>query len=339
MDAKTVYESTRDLEILYVEDEQELRESTTEILQNYFCRVDVACDGEEALELYLQEPERFDLVISDIAMPKKDGIEMAREMLKRDPLLPVIFITAYSETDYLLKSIEMGVSGFILKPIAQEQFLRTLYKASSHVVDRKCVLAHVDNIEELNLALEAKNKELERSLRMLDTIVEKEVVPSPLEKNTPIYDDAMVQQIEQLVSDDLYELRELHTEIDRVVIELLNAEDVVDITSISYIAESFKKYAASLAYYTFFNDVASEMSSLASTLRDVALPDEKAQVHYALTLLESFLFVLEKWQNELEKGDIQKINFFDDSLINDMKTISSAWIGAEEEETQEIEFF
>ncbi len=73
-----------------------------------------ASNGEEALEL--AEQTRPDLVISDIRMPRMDGIELAGKLLEKYPSMKVIFLTAYNEFEYARKAVRIGVSDYILKP-------------------------------------------------------------------------------------------------------------------------------------------------------------------------------------------------------------------------------
>ncbi|MBR1624095.1 MAG: response regulator, partial [Pseudobutyrivibrio sp.] len=73
-----------------------------------------AANGQEGLEL--AKTLKPDLVISDIKMPKKTGIEMAEEILEKYPDMKVIFLTAYDEFEYARAAIRIGVSDYLLKP-------------------------------------------------------------------------------------------------------------------------------------------------------------------------------------------------------------------------------
>ena len=73
-----------------------------------------ASNGEEALEV--AERTRPDLVISDIRMPKMDGIELAQRLMEKYPEIKVIFLTAYSEFEYARQAVRLGVSDYLLKP-------------------------------------------------------------------------------------------------------------------------------------------------------------------------------------------------------------------------------
>ncbi|MDO9308365.1 MAG: sigma-54 dependent transcriptional regulator [Deltaproteobacteria bacterium] len=115
------------LTVLLVEDEDELRQETVAFLELYCKRVIQAGNGREALSMI--DAQRPDLVISDIRMPVMDGLELAACLNVRRPDMPVIFCTAFTETGYLLKAIELGVAAFVRKPVDTDELLAVIAKA------------------------------------------------------------------------------------------------------------------------------------------------------------------------------------------------------------------
>ena len=103
------------LTILYVEDERPAREEMGYFLQRLAGTVLFAENGEEGLEAFKRH--RPALVVSDILMPVMDGLKMASAIRDLDPDLPIIMTTAFERTDYLLKSIEIGIDKYVLKPV------------------------------------------------------------------------------------------------------------------------------------------------------------------------------------------------------------------------------
>ncbi|MDA8430891.1 MAG: sigma-54 dependent transcriptional regulator [Geobacteraceae bacterium] len=125
----------KDLTILLVEDEEELRRETAAFLEMYCGRVIQAPNGREALaQLDLQRP---DLVISDIRMPVMDGLELAARLKTHSPATPLIFCTAFTETSYLLKAIELGVAAFVRKPVDTDELLGAIAKAALPLLQRR----------------------------------------------------------------------------------------------------------------------------------------------------------------------------------------------------------
>jgi len=112
------------IKVLYVEDNDAVREDTVELLKEFFDRIETAPNGFEGLEKF--KKEKFDLVITDINMPEMNGIEMIKEIKKIDKRVPIIVITAFSDFKYLAECIKIGVYGYILKPIEINQLLEVL---------------------------------------------------------------------------------------------------------------------------------------------------------------------------------------------------------------------
>jgi len=90
IDLKLVRQYTKDLHILYVEDNETLRESTLKVLNNFFKKIDIAVDGRNGVDTYKTyqhtSGNAYDLIISDINMPNLNGVEMSAEILKLEPL-------------------------------------------------------------------------------------------------------------------------------------------------------------------------------------------------------------------------------------------------------------
>lgn len=117
------------LTILYAEDDNDTANLTSLVLEDYVGRLLVAKNGQEALNLF--KLHKVDLVITDILMPKMNGIELidAIRTSSTHPDVPVVITTAHTETKYLLDAIRLRVDGYILKPINVEELLHALDKA------------------------------------------------------------------------------------------------------------------------------------------------------------------------------------------------------------------
>ena len=110
--------------ILYVEDEETTQELIADILASSCKEVFVASDGVEGLQLY--KDKNPDIVLSDIAMPNMDGLEMSEAIKQINPEQPIALFTAFSQSSYLKKAAEIGVATYILKPLEEEQFFNSL---------------------------------------------------------------------------------------------------------------------------------------------------------------------------------------------------------------------
>ena len=177
MDFKQLYQYTKDLHLLYVEDDKNLREETAEILQDFFKSVEVAVDGQEGLDKYRsfhQEHKHYvDIVLTDINMPNMDGISLSKAILKEHSYQSIFVVSAYNETEYLLQLINLGISGFILKPFQSQQLIKTLYTKAQAIHNEKLLNTYHDNLANLTKNLEkeidARTKELQEQV-LYDTL-------------------------------------------------------------------------------------------------------------------------------------------------------------------------
>ena len=119
------------LVILYVEDDETTREQLSKLLKRLFKTVVLASNGEEGHTKFKEITSSgysIDLVLSDINMPKMNGIEMLEKIRELAPDVPFIFTTARSESEYLMKAIELNVDHYALKPIDMEDILSRVEK-------------------------------------------------------------------------------------------------------------------------------------------------------------------------------------------------------------------
>jgi len=115
------------LTILFVEDEELARKQLEKVLKRLFKEVVVAKNGLEGYETYQEyklNDKKFDLILSDINMPQMSGLEMLEKIRVNDDETPIIFTTARSETEFLLKAISLGVVYYALKPIDIEDIVK-----------------------------------------------------------------------------------------------------------------------------------------------------------------------------------------------------------------------
>ncbi|EGS2258314.1 response regulator transcription factor [Campylobacter jejuni] len=114
----------KELIILVVEDEVKARESMINILSERFSKVIGAQNGDEGLKKF--KKFKPDLVITDIAMPIMDGLDMAREIKEISDDVPIVVLSAYSEKERLLRSIDIGIDKYLIKPVNIEELFKVL---------------------------------------------------------------------------------------------------------------------------------------------------------------------------------------------------------------------
>jgi len=109
------------ISILFAEDEPALARIVKESLETRNFNVHVACHGEEAFILYSRiKPE---ILVLDIMMPRKDGLELAREIRQVDKDIPIIFLTAKSQTVDVVEGFNAGGNDYLKKPFSMEELI------------------------------------------------------------------------------------------------------------------------------------------------------------------------------------------------------------------------
>jgi len=112
--------------ILLIDDEDQIINIEQQILERLGYQVTPKTDSVEALEEFAAQPDRFDLVITDMTMPKMTGDKLARRMMEIKPQIPVILCTGYSETISEEKALAMGIDKFVMKPIVKDILASTI---------------------------------------------------------------------------------------------------------------------------------------------------------------------------------------------------------------------
>jgi YesN/AraC family two-component response regulator len=117
------------IKVLYVEDEPMISDQISMILEDEVDEIFVASNGAEGLEIFKEHKDDIDLVITDIQMPKLNGIEMIKEIKKIVPNKPIIITTAFTESEYLVEAIKLGVDKFLQKPVDLMELIETISKS------------------------------------------------------------------------------------------------------------------------------------------------------------------------------------------------------------------
>ena len=131
------------MRLLYAEDEKSLAKAVSTILLKNNYSVDIVYDGESALE-YLAT-ENYDGVILDVMMPKRDGIQVLREMRENGDRTPVLLLTARSEIDDRVLGLDSGANDYLAKPFDSRELLariRSITRSKAEV-DTKLTVGNI----------------------------------------------------------------------------------------------------------------------------------------------------------------------------------------------------
>jgi YesN/AraC family two-component response regulator len=117
----------KELKMLFVEDEPDLINIISTTLTKLNLNFLTASNGEEALELYKNNLD-IDLIITDINMPKMNGLALIENVRDIDSSLPVIIMSAHTEQEYIKKAAQLGVTSYLLKPFDFIKFIDLVSK-------------------------------------------------------------------------------------------------------------------------------------------------------------------------------------------------------------------
>lgn len=127
----------QDLNLLYVEDDLTLSQTTSETLEQFFNSILICHDGQEALDAY--KKSHFDIVLTDIMMPRLDGKEMAKQIKEINDNQAIIVMSAHEESNYLVELIEIGIHKFVNKPASIEQLFQAITSTAIGINNAKKV--------------------------------------------------------------------------------------------------------------------------------------------------------------------------------------------------------
>lgn len=344
---------SKPLKVLYVEDDVGIRDNYTKVFSEVFSSVDIANDGQEGIEKY--QNSSYDLVITDINMPRMNGIEMIEAIMEINAEQPIIITSAHDDTQYLLKLIDLGIEKFLIKPVDFNKMTTVLYRTCKRITEMHELKEYQSRIEEDNLntarllaELQEKNTELEAAIHRLTrkenvntTLLngiskEKSFSENELEYYAPKTELISARDFIDTFAGDLESLND-HLEAIEETLELLIHQKLLEPTqeSLQALSRAFEEYANHLFNLYKFNHIAEALHSFSLALgkvQDLALLKE----------MKAFLFgiadSLQKWRQEvLVTQSAADIHFLDSSIISDCLQTESMLSGASNGEDEDLD--
>jgi len=141
-----IIQASKKMKLLYVEDNKEARTSTATVLKELFDVVIIAVDGEDGVSKFNENA--IDLIITDISMPKCNGLDMIEIIKKQNKHISTLLLSAYTEIEYFKRSIELGVDGYLFKPLDMNQFLNAIHKVIAKVSAEKKLQENFNFLEQ-----------------------------------------------------------------------------------------------------------------------------------------------------------------------------------------------
>ncbi len=151
----------KNIKILYIEDEDMIRENAVEYLSFSSDFVYQACDGEDGYRVY--EECKPDIIICDIMMPKMNGLELIKKIRKKDKDTQIIIATARVDTEFLLQAVELRLVKYLTKPITESKLMPVLNEVVSLLNNKESNIIVIDE----NIMYDTLNKTLFQDKEML----------------------------------------------------------------------------------------------------------------------------------------------------------------------------
>lgn len=128
IDIKEIRSKTQSLSILCVDDDENIIRELKELLKLFFKKVYTAKSGEEAFEIYAKKQKEINLVLTDINMPKMDGLRLSKKIKEIDILEYIVIVTAREDMSLYANCIDIGINDIMIKPITSDKTLKVLDK-------------------------------------------------------------------------------------------------------------------------------------------------------------------------------------------------------------------
>jgi len=135
-------EDFKNYTILYIEDDEGVRTINSRFLTRMFHKLYEAKDGEEGFSLY--QKHNPDIILTDIQMPKMDGITLSKKIRERDNTTKIIISTAFSDKKYLMEAVELKLEKYIIKPLTSRNLIPTITKVINDLKNEKEIKIQID---------------------------------------------------------------------------------------------------------------------------------------------------------------------------------------------------
>jgi len=205
------------VKILYVEDDDITRENGIEYLEDYFENIYESKNGLDALKKF--EEINPHIIITDIQMPKIDGLEFVKKVREKSKDVQIIIITAYCHKEYLLKAIELQLIKYLMKPIKEHELKEALNLCINNLENNKTNIIKLNEYSSFdkynhtlfvnNEVIKLRAKEIDLLLLLLDNknrYVSYEEIENYVWKEFPMTKDALktlVKYLKQKISKEI----------------------------------------------------------------------------------------------------------------------------------------
>ena len=332
------------LSLLIVEDEKELNSELVSILSLFFDSVDFAYNGKDGLELY--KKNKYDIVLTDISMPKMDGITMSRKIKTINNMQSILVLSAHSDTKYMIELIDIGISQFILKPFDRNTLMFKLLKVAETIVYKKEFdkFFKQKQIERIEFIKEEENIKVEE--KKLENIIEENNSSnaqnglSHLVENADHFMDELKEDslLWDTFENDIPELMQLSQEFSEDI-DTMDLENELKTETRDSIVQILHGYILIFSTLDQMLKMTEALNLLANFLDELDIDTLTQHQHQQLKILEFINNDITRFlQTVFVYKDNVDIYYLEDSLESSITQLKNDILGIEIEE-EELEFF
>lgn len=325
---KKLKEIAFDMHVLLVEDESEIQEQLKSFLLRFFTRVDTANNGKEALKMF--GSNSYDLVITDLTMPYMDGMELTTNIRDMKKSQHIIVISAYSDSEKLIELINIGVDGFILKPINVMRVVQMLLKSCQSVYDHKMLHYFNDLLEQTNAELRESNMELECTLNQIGRLREesnKENNSSDERKNEAVF-EVLSRLDDFFTQNDAQDLERANEDLEQIEDDfnllLISTDRNTTANTLISFNQLLKSYSRVIHLIPQCHTLGYALMQLARQIDGISV-QESEEMEYLVPLLTALFDYLEQWRRGIfVYRNVDDIHFMDEYLLKKITEIETS---------------
>jgi YesN/AraC family two-component response regulator len=323
--------------VLLVDDDTVILGIFKNVLSKYFTLIKTAKDGDEAWQMYRKE--NFDLVITDIQMPKTNGIMLSKGIRARNPEQAILVSSAYTEEKYLVDLLNIGVDGFLKKPVNLENLFTTILRVLK-TIQMKQERERIKFKKYANVILN-KNEEVTKSTYQRK-VEQREEIKVKLNvkdfmnniKNSDPESYKFFQTQKETLIDSLNDLSETY--------DLIVYKNYDDEEAFSSIITNVEKLYSTFLHFDNLQNEAKQLLRLSELLSTITLDNTNEAQIEAFDILEFLIndikkFVLDMFFEE----NVEDITYFSDSLRENITLFETSLNNKHEnvDDDDDLEFF
>ena len=340
---------TKNLNLLIVEDEKQIRSATVTLFKRLFAVVDEASDGAQGLKIFQSKPKFYDLILTDINMPNMDGIQMIEAIRKDDALIPIVVLSAYTDFDRMLSVINTGADSFLPKPFNMKTSANSFYRLTVRISDAKIMQEYIEQIEEENhfsnkelSVLREKNRLMYSAYQAMHSpLLQSEIIRVPISQPEPIVNNdskysvitpeiipikKLNNQAQQtyiynyMEPDDLEDIKEYLARLNSLLLIVGSGDITLDeVSEISYYLQNIGKSAS--AYHESY-PISRALGALSSVIQanNQTFIDKSSSLG---SLCKAFGVDLVNWVQMIFHDGATSVDVMDDTIISNSQMLGS----------------